>query len=149
MKPTSGTTSALMSIVERSKKRTGRGHGSGKGKTAGRGTKGQKARGKIRHDFEGGQSPLTKRLPYLRGKGRNSGQNDKATPVDVSVLNALPKGTIVSLDNLKKYRMIDVGVRRVKILGKGTLTVSLSVVVPCSRGAASAITNAGGTVTHG
>lgn len=62
---------SLPKIVKRSKKRLGRGHGSGKVKTSGRGTKGQKARGKLPLGFEGGQTPLVKRLPYLRGKGRN------------------------------------------------------------------------------
>lgn len=63
--------SQLPKIVHRSKKRIGRGHGSGKVKTAGRGSKGQKARGKIPAGFEGGQLPLIKRLPLLRGKGKN------------------------------------------------------------------------------
>src|SRR3989344_5360691 len=62
----------LPKITTKSAKRVGRGHGSGKGKTSGRGTKGQKARGKlpITHPhFEGGSRPLIKRLPIRRGKG--------------------------------------------------------------------------------
>ena len=58
----------LQKLVKRSKKRLGRGHGSGKVKTSGRGTKGQRARGKIRLGFEGGQLSIIKRLPLLRGK---------------------------------------------------------------------------------
>ena len=62
---------SLPKITQKRRKRLGRGFGSGKGKTAGRGTKGQKAREKVKFGFEGGQLPLTKRLPLRRGKGRN------------------------------------------------------------------------------
>ena len=61
----------LPKIKKTSKKRLGQGHGSGKVKTSGRGTKGQKARNKVPMYFEGGALPLIKRLPYRRGKGRN------------------------------------------------------------------------------
>lgn len=127
-----------MSIVQRRKKRLGRGHGSGKVKTSGRGTKGQKARDGIHIGFEGGQSQLIKRLPLLRGKGRNHSQSEKAFPLDVTKLQALPDGTTVTLETLKKYHMIDSGVTRVKILGKGKLTKKLTVAVPCSKSARSA-----------
>ena len=62
---------SLPKTTERRKKRLGLGHGSGRGKTAGRGTKGQRARGKIPISFEGGAIPLIKRLPFMRGKGKN------------------------------------------------------------------------------
>lgn len=125
-------------IVQRPKKRLGRGHGSGKVKTSGRGTKGQKSRDGIRIGFEGGQLPLIKRLPLLRGKGRNHSQSGKAFPLDVTKLNALPDETIVTLETLKKYHMIEPTVTRVKILGKGKLTKKLTVAVPCSTSARSA-----------
>ena len=128
----------LQKIVERSKKRLGRGHGSGKVKTSGRGTKGQRSRDKIQIGFEGGQSKLIKRLPLLRGKGRNHSQSGKAFPVTITALNALPDGTTVTLETLKKYHIIDAGVTRVKILGTGKLTKKLTVAVPCSKSAQSA-----------
>ncbi len=138
--------SQLPSLVRRPKKRLGRGHGSGKVKTSGRGTKGQKARRSIPSGFEGGQSPLIKRLPYLRGKGRNQSRKPKAFPVAVGKLNILPKGTIVTLETLKKYRMIGEYVSVVKFLGGGELTVTLTVKLPCSSSAKEVIIKAGGSV---
>ena len=138
--------SQLPSLVRRPRKRLGRGHGSGKVKTSGRGTKGQKARGKVRMGFEGGQSSLVKRLPYLRGKGRNHSSKPKAFPIAISSLNVLPKGTIVSLETLKKYRMIDESVLRVKLLGRGVVPLALIIKVPCSVSAKEAIIKAGGSV---
>jgi large subunit ribosomal protein L15 len=132
------TTFNAMSIVKRGKKRLGRGHGSGKVKTSGRGTKGQKSRGATRIGFEGGQLPLIKRLPLLRGKGRNSSQSPKAFTLAVEKLNALPAGTTVTLETLRKYHMIEPTVTRVKILGKGKLTKKLTIAVPCSKSAKSA-----------
>lgn len=138
--------SQLPTLIRRPKKRIGRGHGSGKNKTSGRGTKGQKARGGMPRGFEGGQSPLTKRLPYLRGKGRNHSQKPKAFPISVIKLNVLPKGTVVTLETLKKYRMIGDGVTRVKLLDGGEVSVVLTVKVPCSASAKKAIIKAGGIV---
>ncbi len=136
----------LPSIVHRPKKRLGRGHGSGKVKTSGRGTKGQKARGTMPPGFEGGQSPLFKRLPYLRGKGRNQSGKPKAFPLSVTRLNAIPKGTVVTLETLGKYRMIDERVSRVKLLGGGAVLHALTVKLPCSASAKEAIVKAGGSV---
>lgn len=138
--------SQLPSLVRRPKKRLGRGHGSGKVKTSGRGTKGQKARRNIPSGFEGGQSPLIKRLPLLRGKSRNQSRKPKAFPVAVGKLNTLPKGTIVSLETLKKYRMISKDISLVKLLGGGTLSAALTVKVPYSKSAKEAIIKAGGSV---
>ncbi len=136
----------LKQIVKRSKKRVGRGHGSGKVKTAGRGQKGQKARGKINPGFEGGQLSLIKRLPLLRGKGRNHSEKPKAYPVQMKALGSLPDGTIVTLATLKKYHMIDESVTRVKVLGSGSFSIKLTVNVPCSASARQAIIKAGGSV---
>lgn len=138
--------SELPSLVRRPKKRIGRGHGSGRVKTSGRGTKGQKARGKVRIGFEGGQSPLVKRLPYLRGKGRNHSSKPKAFPIEVAKLNGFPKGTIVSLESLRKHHVIGERVLRVKLLGGGNLSVALIIKVPCSTSAKVAILKAGGSV---
>lgn len=136
----------LQRIATSTKKRLGRGHGSGKVKTSGRGTKGQKARGSIMPGFEGGQLALIKRLPLLRGKGKNGSMKAKAFPVNVDKLNAMPAGTTVTLETLRKYHMIDAGILKVKILGNGKLTTKLTVSVPCSKGAMKAIETAGGNV---
>jgi large subunit ribosomal protein L15 len=138
--------SNLDPIVRRSKKRLGRGHGSGKVKTSGRGTKGQKARDAIPPGFEGGQVSLLRRLPLLRGKGRNKPTTAKPFPIMVGKLEALPAGTKVTLATLEKYHMIEKGISRVKILGGGTLSHALTVSVNCSESARKAIEKAGGTV---
>lgn len=137
----------LQKLVRRPKKRLGRGHGSGKVKTSGRGTKGQRARGKIRLGFEGGQLALIKRLPLLRGKDRNKGRSGKAYPLSVEKLNKLPGGTNVTLETLVKYHMIDAAVKKVKILGGGTLEVKLIIAVPVSKSARKVIEKAGGSIS--
>lgn len=124
----------------------GRGHGSGKVKTSGRGTKGQKARDDIPRGFEGGQVSILRRFPLLRGKGRNKSSKAKAFPVPVGKLEGIPAGTTVTLATLEKYHMIEKGISRVKILGGGTLSHTLTVAVNCSGGARKIIEKAGGTV---
>jgi large subunit ribosomal protein L15 len=136
----------LQKLVKHGKKRLGRGHGSGRVKTSGRGTKGQNARDNMPPAFEGGQAPLIKRLPLLRGKFRNFSRKPKAFPISINKLNIIPAGTTVSLATLVKYHMIDTGILRVKILGKEKLDHALTVVIPCSEGAKKAVEKAGGTV---
>lgn len=140
--------STLTTITKRTKKRLGRGHGSGRVKTSGRGTKGQNARGHMPQGFEGGQLSLIKRLPLLRGKGRNHSQQTKAYPVSIQKLAELPAGTTVSLETLKKYHMIDSSVTAVKLLGKESLKQKLTVTVPCSKSARASIEKAGGSVSQ-
>lgn len=137
----------LQKLVRRPKKRLGRGHGSGKVKTSGRGTKGQRSRGKIRMGFEGGQLALIKRLPLLRGKDRNNSRGAKTYPVSVDKLNKLPEGITVTLATLVKYNMIDSAVRKVKILGGKSLSVKLTVAVPVSESAKKLIEKAGGSIS--
>lgn len=139
----------LVSTVKKSQRRLGQGHGSGRGKTGGRGTKGQKARGKIPLSFEGGALPLIKRLPFHRGKGKN--KVFKPTPIvlNVKVLNILPKNSEVTVESLVKYRIVDASDARqygVKILGDGELSMPLSVRLPVSKGAKEKIEKAGGSV---
>lgn len=136
----------LPNIVSRSKKRLGRGHGSGKVKTSGRGTKGQKARGRIPIGFEGGQLSLIKRLPLLRGKGRNRSQVAKMFPLAVGRLNTLAKGTKVTLEVLQKQGILKSDIHQVKLVGGGTLSVALTVSLPCTGSAKNIIEHAGGTV---
>ena len=139
----------LEKVTARGKKRVGQGHGSGRGKTSGRGTKGQKARNKVAVYFEGGALPLTKRLPFLRGKGRNKSLKPDPIVLNVDALNAFSKGTVIDLESLAKQGLVileEAKTRGVKILGSGDLTVSLTVQVSVSKGAAEKITKAGGTV---
>lgn len=130
-------------------RRVGRGHGSGRVKTSGRGTKGQKARRDIKLHFEGGALPLIKRLPFLKGKGRNKSLKEGPIIINVKDLNGLPAKTVVDMDFLTKYRLVDVQklkTRGAKILGDGDLTVSLIVKLPVSQGAKAKIEKAGGEV---
>ena len=132
-------------IVTKSKKRKGQGHGSGKVKTGGRGYKGQNARNPltIRHShYEGGQRPLTKRLPYLRGKG-NAPVSLKPYLISLTALSKYPAGTVIDKEFLVKEKIIT-RKQQVKILLNGKLTVSLTVRVPATKTAIVAITKAGG-----
>ncbi len=141
--------SNLEKIITKKKKRIGLGHGSGRGKTAGRGTKGQKARGDVPLDFEGGALPLIKRLPFLRGKGRNKHFKRRLIGINVGLLNNLPKNTVVDVASLAKAKLVKLDEARlsgVKILGMGELQIPLTVKVPVSKGASEKITKAGGTV---
>lgn len=139
-------TSKLPSLVARAHKRLGRGHGSGRGKTAGRGTKGQKARGTVPPSFEGGQLSILKRLPYLRGKRRNKSRRSKPVTIAVGRLGVLAAASTVTLESLQKAGIVREDVPGVKVLAGGTLAVPLTVAVPCSEGARKIIEKAGGTV---
>ena len=136
----------LRQTVDRSKKRLGRGHGSGRGKTAGRGTKGQKARGTIPPHFEGGQLSVMKRLPFLRGKQRNKSLQSKPVTVAIGLLSVFPAGSVVTLESLKKHNVIPESATQVKILSGKALSVALTVSVPCSAGARKLIEKAGGNI---
>ena len=125
--------------------RRGRGHGSGNGKTAGKGHKGQKARsGAPRPGFEGGQMPLFRRLPKRGFTCRNS---KDIVAVNVSELERLEDGTEVTIAALVENGIISNPRDGVKILGNGELTKKLNVkVTACSEGAKAKIEASGGTV---
>ena len=126
--------------------RRGRGHGSGNGKTAGKGHKGQKARsgGGVRPGFEGGQMPLYRRLPKRGFKNRNS---KEIIAINVDVLNRFEDGTEVTVDALLASKAISKAGDGVKILGNGELTKKLTVKVNAvSETAKAKIEAAGGTV---
>ena len=107
--------------------RRGRGHGSGNGKTAGKGHKGQKARsGAPRPGFEGGQMPLYRRLPKRGFKCRNS---KKIVAIDISVLEVFDNGTTVDVNALIEKGIVKHPRDGVKILGNGELTKKLDVKV--------------------
>lgn len=140
--------SNIPKIKQRSKKRLGRGHGSGRVKTSGRGTKGQKARGRIGLSFEGGIVSIIKRLPMRRGKSKNKSFKEKPMVINVKVLNLMPKDSIVDVDSLIKNHIVDISAQRagVKILGEGQLTIPLTVKLPMSKGARRKIEKAGGKI---
>ena len=107
--------------------RRGRGHGSGNGKTAGKGHKGQKARsGAPRPDFEGGQMPLYRRLPKRGFTNRNT---KKIVAINVSALERFENGTDVTVETLLQAGVINNALDGVKILGNGELTKKLNVQV--------------------
>lgn len=136
----------LPKVTARSKKRIGRGLGSGKGKTGGRGTKGQKARGKIALGFIGGTLPLYKRLPYRRGLG-NSKQTPKFVVVSLSKLASFPAGTVVDLESLIEHKIVtekEIRKSGVKIVGSGEAPKGLIMKLPTSASVAGKIEKAGG-----
>ena len=125
--------------------RRGRGHGSGNGKTAGKGHKGQKARsGAPRVGFEGGQMPLYRRIPKRGFKNRNS---KEIVAINLSVLDKkFEDGATVDVEALIKAGVIDAAKDGVKILGNGEITKKLTVKVNAYSEAAKAkIEAVGGT----
>lgn len=130
-------------------RRLGQGHGSGRGKTGGRGQKGQNARSRRALSFEGGALPLIKRLPFRRGKGRNSSLKNKPLSINLKTLNLLPPKSIVDIDTLIKHNIVvssDAKKFGVKILGEGELKSAFTVKLPISYGARTKIEKAGGTI---
>jgi large subunit ribosomal protein L15 len=108
-------------------RRVGRGHGSGRGKTAGRGTKGQKSRagGNLPAWFEGGQTPLHIRTPKLHGfKNRF---RVEYVPLNLATLKDVAKGTLVTPDVLEHDGLIDDTRRPVKILGTGDAPEGITI----------------------
>ena len=139
----------LPRIVKHPKKRLARGLGSGKGKTAGRGTKGQRSREKISKKLGIAGAFFIKRLPLYRGKLRNKPIRKKPLTVNLKYLNILPENSTVDLDLLVKYHILDKenAVKYgIKILGDGEISIPLVVKLPCSNRAASKIEKAGGKV---
>lgn len=140
---------SLNKTTEKRKKRLGLGHGSGRVKTSGRGTKGQKARTDIPLRFEGGALALIKRMPFHRGKGKNKVFRKGPLTLNVKALNILEKGSSVNLKTLISKNIVDgkdAKLYGVKILGDGDLKISLIVELPVSKGAQKKIEKAGGKV---
>jgi large subunit ribosomal protein L15 len=127
----------------RPRRRVGRGIGGKGGKTAGRGTKGQHARGQVKPGFEGGQLPLKQRVPKL--KGFKNPFRVEYTVVNLDALEAFD-GDVVSPDTLRAHGLVHKH-GLVKVLGRGELSRALQVSAHAfSRSAEQAITGAGGTV---
>ena len=105
--------------------RRGRGHGSGNGKTAGKGHKGQKARsGATRPGFEGGQMPLYRRIPKRGFTNRNS---KEIVGINLSALEVFENDTVVTIELLKETGIVKNERDGIKILGNGELTKKLTV----------------------
>lgn len=112
--------------IKTKSKRVGRGESSGKGKTSGRGMKGQKARYKIKPEFEGGQLPIIKRLPFQRGIGNKS--RKKTVTITLSQLETLNTKEIIDEEILRKFKLLPVSRKfSVKIVASGKLTKPLKI----------------------
>ncbi len=138
----------LIKVKTKNKKRLGRGIGSGKGKTAGRGTKGQKARGKIPAGFVG-STPLYKKLPLKRGKG-NPKRSQRVKRISLSKLNVFKKGSVIDMTKLLEATVIsekDAKIE-VKILGSGEVNRALRIKLPISDYARKKIEKLGGKVDY-
>lgn len=130
----------------KNKKRLGRGPGSGKGGTSGKGHKGQKARksGNVRAGFEGGQMPLYRRLPK---RGFKNPSRIEYNPINLDALNAFDAGTVVTAELLAQGGLLRKPNMPVKLLGRGQLTKALTVKLhKASSAAKAAVEKAGGKV---
>jgi large subunit ribosomal protein L15 len=127
------------------KTRKGRGVGSGLGKTAGRGQKGQYARTRgFKPHFEGGQTPIQRRLPK---RGFNNPFPAKIAEVNVGDLEIFPAGANIDEHSLREHGLIKGRFDRLKVLGNGELSKNVSVTAHAfSKSAAEKITKAGGKV---
>ena len=133
--------------VHKNRKRKGFGRSTGHGKTSGRGGKGQTARtggGKPRVGFEGGQMPLSRRIPK---PGFTNIFERVYAPVNVEELDVFEDGTKVTVDLLKEKRLVRKSAKHVKVLGEGELKKKLSVSAHrFSKMAEEKIKNAGGSI---
>jgi large subunit ribosomal protein L15 len=138
--------------TKRSKKRVGRGYGSGKGgHTAGRGSKGQKSRTKVPAHFEGvamGGS-LIKRLPLLRGKGKLKSTKNRPIVVDARYLGLLGEGKTIDVATLAKHNIVKKAEAErygVKVLGNAAVPKNMTLAVPASKSVVKRIEKAGGNL---
>ena len=129
--------------ASKNRKRVGRGIGSGTGKTAGRGHKGQKSRtgGNIRPGFEGGQMPLQMRLPKF---GFSSRVNNNFKEVNVKNIEGM---SVVNLETLKENKIISKSIKKVKIFGNTAIESKVTVEgINVTKGAKESIEKAGGKI---
>ena len=131
--------------AKRNSKRVGRGPGSGQGTSAGRGRKGQGKRGGVRPGFEGGQIPLVRRVPHLRGFKNFTRVEFQAVNLD-TLAERFPAGSTVDAAALASARLIDDVAAPYKVLSRGAIGHALKVSAPrISETAKAAITAAGGS----
>jgi len=141
LKPNTGAT--------KNRKRVGRGTAAGQGKTCGRGTKGQKSRsgGGVPLYHQGGNLPFFRKLPFKRGEGFSSINRVRYAEVNLEQLDHLSAGSEVTPEMLSEAGIIDGLVMPVKILGRGEISVALTVKAhKVSKGAQEKIESAGGSV---
>lgn len=139
--------SSLPSIVDKRKKRLGRGAGTGKGQKSGRGTtRHQKAREDIPLHFEGGQNRFVKKFPLLRGKNRNKSLREKPVTITLQQLNKFENGDEVTVQSLVEKNIISAqeAKRGAKVLANGTLTKKLTVHLLVTKAAREMIDKAAG-----
>ena len=142
----------LYSKVKKSKKRLGRGIGSGKGKTSGRGHKGQKSRSGVAiKSFEGGQMPLYRRLPKRGFKSITNNKNIAIINLSrIQEIIVSEKSTLnnkINLANLQKYKFINKKYKRLKLLGSGDLKKKFDIELnSISKSAKEKIEKLGGKV---
>ncbi len=137
--------------AKKSRKRVGRGMASGHGKTSTRGMKGQKARGQVRPGFEGGQTPLYRRLRKRRGVGKSARDlgvfRRSYSELNVGALDAFDAGTTVTPELLKEAGVVKKLNDGLRVLGEGELSKALTVRAHnFSASARAKIEAAGGTV---
>ena len=141
--------SKLPKVTSRPAKRLGRGGGSGKGfHTVGRGQKGQKTRGTIPVWFEGGQLPLIRRTPFIRGKRRFKSLKGDAVIVTLKTLNKFKANQTVDAQAVVETLKISqkwIAKAGIKVVATGKLEKALKVSLPASAAAVKAITAAGGS----
>ena len=137
--------------INKPKKRVGRGIGSGKGKTSGRGVKGQKSRSGVAiKSFEGGQMPLYRRLPK---RGFNSINKENITILNLEKIQTfidkknVDPSQILNSDTLKKLKLINKNSRKLKILGKGEIKYKINIEADlASKSAIEKLEKIGGSV---
>jgi len=142
--------SSLPKTTSRSKKRLGRGYGSGVGgHTVGRGQKGQKTRGTMPVWFEGGQLPIIRRTPFIKGKHRFQSIKPQPTAINLDFLNKLAENTIVDAKLLsEKLKLSEKEAKKgFKIVATGKLEKPLEIAVPATNGAIKLIEKSGGKYT--
>jgi|WetSurMetagenome_2_1015567.scaffolds.fasta_scaffold413064_2 large subunit ribosomal protein L15 len=137
------TINTLPKITKRRAKRVGRGYGSGKGgHTSGRGQKGQKSRGSIPTWFEGGQLPIIRRTPFIKGKSRFKPLKPKPILISLLQLNKFEDGSVVDTASVIKMFKLNpkaISKQGLKVVSNGKLEKSLTVNLPMSASAKKAI----------
>jgi large subunit ribosomal protein L15 len=135
--------------AKKTRKRVGRGTGSGAGKTAGRGTKGQNARsgGGVRLYHQGGNLPFFRKLPFLRGEGFTPRNRVRYAEVNLDALQGFKAGDEITPESLKAAGLLKGKNLPVKILGRGDINVALKFKAhKVTEGARQKIEKAGGTI---
>lgn len=134
---------------KKDRKRVGRGHGSGSGKTAGRGTKGQNARtsGGVRPYHMGGNLPFYRKLPFLRGEGFTPINRVRYAEINIEKLAGFEAGSEVSPESLLAAKIVRDLEKPIKIMGRGEIKVPLKFQVhKVTEGARQKIEQAGGSI---